>query len=126
MALGTIAVGLLVHGRGEALGPVARDVVGDALWAAMIFWWVSFATPRSPRLIRAAIALLVCATVEVSQLSHAPILVTLRSTRLGALVLGSGFDPRDLASYALGVVAAVILDARLVRAARRQPAAHPR
>ena len=108
------------------MGPVARDVVGDALWAAMIFWWVSFATPRSPRLIRAAIALLVCATVEVSQLSHAPILVSLRATRFGALVLGSGFDPRDLVSYALGVVAAAILDTRLFRAARRPPVAIPR
>lgn len=46
LALGTIAVGLMVHGRGEALGPVARDVVGDALWAAMIFWWVSAAAPH--------------------------------------------------------------------------------
>ena len=124
-ALGTIAVGLLVHGRGESLGPVARDVIGDALWAAMIFWWVSAAAPRSPRLARATIALLICATVEVSQLSHAPMLVALRATRLGALVLGNGFDPRDLASYALGVVAATIIETRFVRPVRRTPAAHP-
>jgi Protein of unknown function (DUF2809) len=119
MALGTIAVGLVVHTRGNALGAVARDVVGDALWAAMMFWWISSVVPRSSRPARVAIALLVCAAVEVSQLSHASLLMTLRETRLGALVLGTGFDSRDLVSYTCGVAVAAIIDTRLLSRTRR-------
>jgi hypothetical protein len=45
LAIGTIALGLAVHERGDALSPVVRDVLGDALWAAMGAWVI----PR-PRL----------------------------------------------------------------------------
>src|SRR4051794_8601075 len=36
LAAGTMALGLWVHRWGTALGPVAQDVVGDALWGAMM------------------------------------------------------------------------------------------
>jgi hypothetical protein len=57
----------------------------------------------------------------VSQLYHAPALDALRATRAGHLVLGSGFDARDLAAYTAGVAAAVLLE-RAVRR-RGRPAA---
>jgi hypothetical protein len=44
-----------------------------------------------------------CFAVEFSQLIHLPMLDALRRTTLGYLVLGSGFDRRDLAGYAGGV-----------------------
>src|SRR3954464_10787450 len=100
-AVATIAIGLLVHLRGTALGPVARDVLGDALWAAMIAWWAGALAPRTRLSVRGATAYAVCVVVELSQLYHAPALDAVRSTRLGHLVLGSDFDPRDLAAYAL-------------------------
>jgi hypothetical protein len=53
--------------------------------------------------------------VEVSQLYHAPVVDAVRATRLGHLVLGSGFDARDLAAYAGGIVGAVLLEAALIR-----------
>jgi hypothetical protein len=43
-----------------------------------------------------------------------------RATTWGHLVLGSGFDARDLASYALGVGGAALLEAVVV-ARRRYP-----
>jgi hypothetical protein len=113
LALGTIAVGLLVHLRGEALGPVARDVAGDALWAAMIVWWIGAVTPRAPVMGRSAAAYAMCVAVELSQAYHAPMLDAVRATRLGHLVLGSGFDARDLAAYAVGVVGAALLETLL-------------
>lgn len=118
LALATIAVGLLVHEQGTALGPVARDVLSDALWAAMIVWWVSALVPGARLGVRSAIAYAICAGVEVSQLFHTPALDAIRSTTAGQLVLGSGFDARDLASYALGVICAALLDATVV--ARRK------
>lgn len=109
LALGTIAVGLLVH-RGVFLGRTARDVLGDALWAAMMVWWISALKPDAPLLLRSAAALAVCFAVELGQLIHTPGLDALRNTAFGSLVLGSGFDPRDFVSYAVGVLAAAAID----------------
>ena len=124
LALATIAVGLLVHLRGAVLGPVARDVLGDALWAAMIAWWAGALAPGARLTTRAAAAFAVCAGVEASQLLHAPALDALRATRVGHLVLGSGFDPRDLVAYAAGVAGAALLEATVVARATRSRATH--
>ena len=122
LALGTIALGLLVHLRGGALSPVARDVLGDALWAAMVVWWVSAIAPATRLIWRGAATLVFCFAIEFSQLLHLPALDALRRTTAGQLVLGSGFDSRDLAAYAAGVVGAILLE--LV--AGRLWATHPR
>lgn len=117
LAVGTILLGLAVHLRGGALSPVARDILGDALWAAMAAWWVAAVAPAIRLSRRATIALAFCFAIEFSQLVHSPALDALRRTTAGHLALGSGFDPRDLASYAAGVLAAVLLERALERAA---------
>jgi hypothetical protein len=119
LAAGTIIVGLWVHRGGLPLGPAARDALGDALWAVMIAWWLGAVAPRARALARGAVALGICVAVELSQLAHTPALDAARRTTLGQLVLGSGFDPRDVVAYALGVLAAVLLE-RLALA-RRPP-----
>ena len=110
LAIGTIVVGLVVHLYGTALGRVGQDVLGDALWAAMMVWWLSALAPGWSRWARAGAAYGVCAAVEYSQLSHTPTLDAIRATRVGHLVLGSGFDSRDLVAYAAGVVTAMLID----------------
>ncbi|HSU17369.1 DUF2809 domain-containing protein [Longimicrobium sp.] len=119
----TIAVGLLVHLRGAPLGPVARDVLGDALWAAMVAWGAGALAPGVRLAARSAVAYAVCAAVEASQLYHAPALDAIRATRAGHLALGSGFDARDLLAYALGVAGAALLEAAVVARGRRLRAA---
>lgn len=104
IAIASIAVGLAVHRLAPASD--ARDIAGDAIWAFMMFWWVSVLVPTWSPARRAIGALALSWLVEFSQLSHAEWLEAARATRLGPLVLGTGFDPRDLASYALGVLAA--------------------
>lgn len=115
LAIVTIGLGIAVHFRGSALSTVARDVLGDALWAVMMVFGVSVLAPAAPRMVRGAVALAVCWAVEASQLYRTPSVDALRETVVGRLVLGSGFDSRDLAAYAAGVVAAVLLDAALSR-----------
>ena len=110
LAVTTIVIGLAVHWGAATMSPSARDVVGDALWAAMIVWLVSAAAPAARLATRSAAALAVCVAVELSQLYHAPALDALRGTTGGRLVLGSGFDPRDLVAYAGGVLAAAVVD----------------
>ena len=119
LAVGTIALGLGVHEWGSALSHTVRDVLGDALWAAMVFWWLSAVAPDVRLRWRAFAALALCMAVEFSQLIHFQALDDLRRTTAGQLVLGSGFDPRDLVAYAVGVLAAVIV-ARVVGGARRR------
>jgi uncharacterized protein DUF2809 len=114
LACATIAVGLVVHLRGTALGPVVQDVLGDALWAMMIAWWVSALAPRARLAVRSTTAYVICATVEFSQLYHTATLDAVRATTLGHLVLGSGFDPRDLAAYGVGVALAALVESAAV------------
>jgi hypothetical protein len=116
-ALAAIAAGLVVHGYGDALSPTVRDVLGDALWAAMLTAWVGALNPSIGPWRRGMIALGLCALVELSQRYHTPALDTMRQTTFGHLVLGSDYDVRDLGAYALGVLSTVVIE-RLGR--RRQ------
>ncbi len=118
-------LGLAVHWRGGPLGPTLRDVLGDALWAAMIAWWVGALAPGASLRIRALGALSLCFGVEVSQLYHTTALDALRGTVAGQLVLGSGFDPRDLVAYTLGVLVAAFLERSLIRRHETVAAATP-
>ena len=110
LALGTIALGLIVHLYGDALGPTSRDVVGDVIWGAMIAWWVGAIAPGSSLLVRIVVAVAICFAVELSQLLHTPELDSLRRTTVGQLTLGSGFDVRDFLSYTVGVLAAALFE----------------
>ena len=110
LAVGTILLGLAGRLRGGALSPDARDILGDALWAAMAAWWIAAAAPAIGLAWRAAMALAFCFAIEFSQLIRVPALEALRRTTAGHLALGSGFDLRDFASYAAGVLAAVLVE----------------
>ena len=121
LAVATIAVGLLVRFGGEALlGWGVRDKLGDALWAMMIAWWIGALAPRARLMSRALAAYAICAAVEFSQAWHTPALDAIRATRLGQLVLGVGFEPRDFVAYALGVAAAALIEAAASRVTSRQ------
>jgi hypothetical protein len=111
LALATMLAGLAVH-LGTWLAPGARDALGDALWATMLSWWIGAAAPRASLGKRSLVSIAACWAVELSQLHHAPGLDALRRTPPGHLVLGSGFDPRDLAAYAVGVLAATACERR--------------
>lgn len=113
----TIALGLAVHLYGAFLGSTLRDMTGDALWAAMIVWWIAAIAPVLSISARSAIAIAICFAVEFSQLYHTQSLDALRAGIIGHLVLGSGFDPRDLLSYTIGVLAAAAFE-RLTRSPR--------
>jgi hypothetical protein len=110
LAVGTIAIGLAAHRGAGVLSPVVRDVLGDALWAVMVTWWIAAIAPSLRLAWRVAAALAVCFAVEFSQLLHFSALDAVRGTTVGHLALGSGFDPRDFAAYAGGVLAAVLLE----------------
>lgn len=117
----TVVVGLLVHYQQSLLHGSARDIAGDALWATMIAFAFSALAIGLNSTARYVAALSICYAVEFSQLWHTPILDHLRATRLGPLVLGSGFDPRDLIAYALGVLLFACIDQRWILRSPHQP-----
>ncbi len=119
LAATTIAAGLWVHFGAKMLGADARDMLGDALWAVMIVWLISAIAPRAQLLTRSGVALAICVAVEFSQLVHTSSIDALRSSTIGHLVLGSGFNPRDLVAYAIGVAAAMLLERIAIGFARR-------
>ena len=81
----------------------------------MVAWWIGAIAPGASLRTRAATALAICVAVEVSQLYHSAVVDALRSTTAGSLILGSGFDPRDLVAYTLGVLLAVIIERAMAR-----------
>jgi hypothetical protein len=109
LAIATVIAGLTVHLHGTGLPAALRDILGDALWAAMIFWLVSLAAPTVTLSWRAFAALAICFAVELSQLLEHPVLEAVRGSTLGHLVIGSDFDARDLVAYGGGIVAAALL-----------------
>jgi hypothetical protein len=110
LALATIALGLTVHGSDGVLTNAIRDKLGDALWAAMIAWLIGAVVPNAALRVRMAAALAVCFVVEGSQLYHTEALDSVRRTMVGHLVLGSGFDVRDMLAYTLGVLMTGLLE----------------
>jgi hypothetical protein len=115
LAIGTIVLGLIVLLGGRALPLAVRDILGDALWASMLVWWISVAAPRMPLRTRGLAAFAVCVAVEMSQQYRTPALDAIRRTLPGHLVLGSGYDPRDFLAYAAGVLAAIVIARRIDR-----------
>jgi hypothetical protein len=110
LAVGTIVVGLTVHLFGTSLNPAARDITGDILWAIMMYWLLGAVFPRIAIAGRSVMTYAICVAVELSQLFHSPSLDVLRATTPGHLVLGSGFDSRDLVAYTAGVLIACIAE----------------
>lgn len=115
LAAVTIAAGLVVHLGGHRLPDAVQDIAGDVLWATMMVWWVGVAVPAASVSTGAAAAYAVCVAVEFSQLWHTPMLDAVRGTTIGHLVLGSGFDPRDLVAYLAGVSLAALIESFLAR-----------
>jgi hypothetical protein len=91
----------------------------------MVFWMLALVWRRAGSGTLGAGAMAISVVVELSQLYHAPWIDSIRATRLGALVLGSGFLWSDLACYAVGAGMAATLDALIVRRHRHSAVRGP-
>jgi hypothetical protein len=84
---------------------------GDAAWAMAACAGWRFLRPAANVSMIAGPALLTAFSVEISQLVRVEWLDTIRSTRLGTLLLGRGFLWSDLLVYSVGAAVATGLDA---------------
>ena len=98
-----------------ALGLLSRringipDACGDALWAMMVFCCWRIVLVLRPLKTVALVALITSFLVEFSQLLSFDLLVRLRSTFLGHMLLGQGFLWIDLLAYTIGIIVIYII-----------------
>ena len=98
-----------------ALGLLSRhingipDACGDALWAMMVFCCWRIVLVLRPLKTVALVALITSFLVEFSQILSFDLLVRLRSTFLGHMLLGQGFLWIDLLAYTIGIIVIYII-----------------
>ena len=120
------AVYLLAAGFNVMLGLASRryahslprwlaEYAGDTLYALMVFFGFGFLLPRFTTKQISLLALVFSFLIEISQLSQAGWLLSLRATRLGGLVLGYGFLWSDLICYSAGISIGIMLEHLLLK-----------
>ncbi|MDQ1129010.1 DUF2809 domain-containing protein [Microbacterium sp. SORGH_AS_0888] len=111
LAVVAIVAGLAVHA-----GPAsaATDVAGDALYAALVYLLVVLLAPRWSVWGAGAVAAAWCVAVELLQLTGLPAVWSAAAPPV-RLVLGTGFDVRDILVYAVTAVVCAGLDAGIRR-----------
>lgn len=109
-----LAAGLGTRTWSEHLPEFVSLHFGDALWAAMIY--CGFRAVLVHKRVEWALlaSFIFCMAIEFSQLYQADWINAVRSSRLGALVLGRGFLAVDLFRYGVGIALVYVGD-KLVR-----------
>ena len=101
----------------QSVSPFWHKYGGDALWALLMFLGFHCMLIRAALLRVTLVSLAFCFAVEFFQLYHAPWIDSIRTTRLGALTLGSTFNAPDLIAYAVGVALGGVIE--MVRLCQR-------
>lgn len=105
-----IALGLASRRSFSPFPAMLGNYPGDALWAWVVLLCVAWVRPAIARVRLVTWSLVIAFAIEFLQLYQAPWMQALRANKLAYLVLGNGFDPLDLAAYALGIGLGVVLD----------------
>lgn len=110
---------VIAAGLGTRMLPPSAfsDIAGDALYAVAAYTGLILLAPRLPWRAAAALAAVWCLGIEFFQLTGVPLALA-RSFPPAGLVLGSGFDPRDLVVAVVAVAAAAGVDVAVSRARR--------
>lgn len=108
LVLVTIVVGLL--SRTRFVPDVIYPYVGDYLYAVMVFFIIGFLFPTKNSLKVALVSVFICYLIEFLQLYQAEWINAVRSSTLGALVLGSGFLWSDIICYTFGGITGYLLE----------------
>jgi hypothetical protein len=104
------ALGLFSRKMTNVIPDFLDIYLGDSLWALMIFFMFGFMFRAVKTKIIALMGISFCYLIELSQLYDANWIDSIRKTTLGGLVLGYGFLWSDLAAYALGIGAGIIIE----------------
>jgi hypothetical protein len=101
-----VMAGLLVSRVGQ--GPVA-GLVGDGLYAVMVYLLVALAVPKARPGVVGGIAFGLCVMIELAQLTGVSASVV-QAWWPARYLLGTTFQAVDLVAYAVGAGSAALLD----------------
>lgn len=110
MAPTVICLGLFSRRMTNHLPDLVNLVLGDALWALMIYLLFGMVFRNWSVKRVAVVGLAFCYLIELSQIYHAEWIDSIRSTTLGGLVLGFGFLWSDLVACSIGIVFGIGID----------------
>ena len=110
----TILLGLASRKYSQDLLLFIAQNAGDVLWAMMVYFGFRYLLVRKSLLIAILLSFSFSFGIEFSQLYQADWIIHLRSTLLGALILGKGFLLVDLFRYTAGILIASVLDKLLI------------
>jgi hypothetical protein len=99
----------------DSLPAFIAEHFGDALWASMIYFGFRAIGVNKNLFWAGGISVIFCFGIEFSQLYQVDWMNEIRSTFVGALVLGSGFLTVDLIRYSVGIMIALIVDRYFVQ-----------
>jgi len=94
---------LVVIGIGSREFSFIPKEVGDAIWAMMVFCLWRVILIRKSLTLCAILALITSYLDELEQLIKWEWLASIRTTTLGHLILGQGFNWEDLIAYTIGI-----------------------
>ena len=119
LALGLAAVVVVAVGLATRRDGLVWDLVGSALYAALVHVLLALVAPRARSALVGLVAFAVCVVVELAQLTPVPAALA-AAFPPAALVLGTTFAAQDLPAYAVGAALAATADHVLRRRARRR------
>lgn len=90
--------------------PFVPVIVGDILYAVLIYFLFRFFIFKIKSHFVALLSLVFCFAIEFQQLLQLQWLLQIRATKIGQLVLGKEFLGEDLLAYFVGSVCALLLD----------------
>ncbi|MCX7746534.1 MAG: DUF2809 domain-containing protein [Clostridia bacterium] len=105
-----ILIGLSTRYGAKFLPDFISLFMGDILWAFMVYLLTGFLFRNLPTIKIATCTMVFSFTIEISQLYHAPWIDTIRSKRLGGLILGYGFLWSDLVCYTIGILLGIFIE----------------
>ncbi|MEC0126089.1 DUF2809 domain-containing protein [Paenibacillus pabuli] len=111
----TMAAGLASRHFGELLPYFVHEHFGDALWAGMIYFGMRMVWIKRSKELALIVSLIFSWAIECSQMIQTSWLNDVRSTMLGALILGHGFLVMDLLRYAVGILCVYTIDRYFLR-----------
>jgi hypothetical protein len=105
-----ILVGLFSRLAADRLPPILAKDLGDFLWPGMFYLLFLLIRPGSSVTTAVLIAFTLAATSELLKRIHAPPLEILRANSIAGFLLGGTFRWSNFIAYAIGTVAAIVMD----------------
>ena len=113
----TILIGLF--SRSEYIPEIIYPYLGDFLYTIIIFFIVGFVFIKMKSWKAALACVLFCCVIEFSQLYQSNWVESIRSNKLGGLILGNNFYWSDIVNYIVGGVIGYLIEDKLFRKSKK-------